>query len=152
MRLKGLEAIRLRATPRTTHLLFELATDDGRTGLGDGSLAASDAAVAAGAQELFTEVLVGRPVESIAGLIDELRRRAGDEPGIDRATAVSALEQALWDLRGQEVGLPLWALLGGRRRERIPLYANVNRGIVERSPESFAKHAAAAIEAGFRGV
>jgi galactonate dehydratase len=152
VRLTNLEMIRLRASSRTTHLLVELGADDGRTGLGDGSIAASDMAVAAAAQELFRETLVGQPVEAIARLIDEVRRRTGGDPDINRATAASALEHALWDLRGQEVGLPVWALLGGRRRERISLYANVNRGIVDRSPESFARHAAAAVEAGFRGV
>lgn len=152
MLLSSLEVIRLRASPTTTILIVRLATADGRTGLGEGSAAGSDVAVAIAASELFAAALVDRPVESIAALIDELRVRAGPTPGIARATAVSALEQALWDLRGQQVDLPVWALLGGRRRTHVPLYANINRGLSDRSPEGFAGRARQAGVAGFSAI
>jgi galactonate dehydratase len=68
------------------------------------------------------------------------------------ATAVSALEQCGWDLRGQARGLPVHELLGGARRDAIRLYANINRGTAERSPEGFAAAAAGAVAAGFDAV
>lgn len=150
--LSALEVIRLRATPKTTVLVLRLATDDGSTGLGEGSAAGSDAAVAAAAADLFAAVLADQPVTSIARLIEELRSLAGPMPGIARATAASALEQCLWDLRGQDVGLPIYALLGGQRRDRIPLYANVNRGLIDRSPAAFAERGRQAASSGFRAV
>ena len=68
------------------------------------------------------------------------------------ATAVSAVEQCLWDVWGKSLGQPIWALLGGRYRERIPLYANVNRGARDRSPGGFAERARGAVADGFRAV
>jgi galactonate dehydratase len=97
----------------------------------------------------------GREVAEIGSLVDGLLaagRRDGPAPRLPLATAVSALEQALWDLRGQQVGLPIHALLGGARRRSIPLYANINRGLTERTPEAFGRRAAEALAAGFEAV
>jgi len=45
-------------------------------------------------------------------------------PGIDYASAVSAVEIALWDLLGKSTGQPVHALLGGAIIDRVPVYAN----------------------------
>ena len=50
----------------------------------------------------------------------------------------SAIEQALWDILGQHLGVPIRTLLGGPVRERIRLYANINRHVTDRRPEGFA--------------
>jgi galactonate dehydratase len=69
------------------------------------------------------------------------------------ATAASAVEQALWDLRAQCEGVGLAALLGaGPDVATVPLYANINRATVDRSPAGFAANAASAISDGFRTV
>ena len=65
---------------------------------------------------------------------------------------MSAVDQALWDIAGKALEVPVWRLLGGRRRERVRLYANLNRGTRDRSVEGFARAARAAVEAGFRAV
>ena len=56
---------------------------------------------------------------------------------------------ALLDIEGQARGLPIHALLGGAERRQIPLYANINRRTVERTPAAFAASAAVAIAAGY---
>ena len=56
---------------------------------------------------------------------------------------------ALLDLEGQALGQPIHALLGGAVRQHVPLYANINRRTVERTPASFAASAAVAIAAGY---
>src|SRR5215210_7688302 len=38
-------------------------------------------------------------------------------------SALSGLEQALWDLKGRAVGLPAWQMLGGKVRDRVRSYA-----------------------------
>ena len=155
MRLSSVDVVRLRVTPRTTYAFVLLATDEGAVGLGDGSSSGNDAALAREARGLFAGCLEGRVVEEIGSLVDGLLaagRRNGPAPGLPLATAVSALEQALWDLRGQQAGLPIHALLGGARRRSIPLYANINRGLIERTPQAFGVRAAEALAAGFRAV
>lgn len=74
-----------------------------------------------------------------------------------RATVISAIEQALWDLAAQATGLPLWKALAPHHASRqgvpaVPLYATLNRGIFDRSPEGFAQVAKAAVAAGFGAV
>ena len=70
----------------------------------------------------------------------------------DEVCALSAVEQALWDLLGKSLGVPVHTLLGGRCRDEIRLYANINRATTDRTPEGFAKNASAAIADGFDAV
>src|SRR5512138_955231 len=84
---------------------------------------------------------------------NRLARLIPHAPGGLAAHAVlSAFEQALWDLAGQEAGRPIHALLGGALRDRVPLYANINRGANPRTPEGFAAAARRAVAEGFRAV
>ncbi len=64
---------------------------------------------------------------------------------------VSAIDQALWDILSQRAGMPLRDMLGGGRAD-VAIYANINRGMLDRSPAGFAATAAAAAEAGFEAV
>jgi galactonate dehydratase len=69
------------------------------------------------------------------------------------ATAASAVEQALWDLRAQAEGATLAALLGAAAGVgSVPLYANINRATTDRTPAGFAANAALAVAEGFRTV
>ena len=54
------------------------------------------------------------------------------------ATAYSAIEQALWDLSGKALDVPTYSLFGGKLRDSLPVYANVNRATRPRTPEGFA--------------
>ncbi|MGI8992252.1 MAG: mandelate racemase/muconate lactonizing enzyme family protein [Bryobacteraceae bacterium] len=51
-------------------------------------------------------------------------KRSAGPPSVNWVTAISAIEIALWDIAGQVAGLPIHALLGGRLRQSIPIYAN----------------------------
>jgi galactonate dehydratase len=69
---------------------------------------------------------------------------------------VSAIDQALWDIAARREGISLAVALsretGGAVGTTVPLYANVNRGTLSRTPEGFAASANAAASAGFTGV
>ena len=67
-------------------------------------------------------------------------------------TALSGIEQALWDIVGQHLGVPIHALFGGAVRDRIRLYANINRHVTDRSPEGFARAARQAVDEGFTAI
>lgn len=157
-RITGFELLPVRATDRTVWLFVRLRTDAGLTGLGEasdalGSAGTPQAEAARMQSELahFFRLLEGRsPLE-----IGAFRRQA--EPvaaGADvvTATAYSALEQALWDLMGKMLDVPAYALLGGRLRDTLPVYANINRATAPRTPEGFAAAAGAAVRDGFRAV
>lgn len=72
-------------------------------------------------------------------------------PGIDYASAVSAIEIALWDLLGKSTGLPLHALLGGALIDKVPLYANAWDQQVQ-SPQAVADRCAMMCAQGYRAV
>ena len=66
-------------------------------------------------------------------------------------TALGCFDQACYDLMGQTLGVPVWRLLGGAFRDRVPAYANGwYQG--DRSPESFADLARRVVERGYRGL
>jgi L-alanine-DL-glutamate epimerase-like enolase superfamily enzyme len=67
-------------------------------------------------------------------------------------TAMSAIDIALWDLKGKAVGRPVWALLGGALRRTVPAYVT---GFYYRDgerPDDLAREAAMYLEHGYRTV
>jgi galactonate dehydratase len=77
---------------------------------------------------------------------------AAAKGGLVGATAFSAIEQALWDLAGKALDVPTYALFGGKLRDTLQVYANVNRATRPRTPAGFAAAAKAAVQEGFRAV
>ena len=133
MRITGFELLPIRATERTVWLIVRLRTDAGLTGLGEASDAfgfanttKQDAARMESELRAFFGLIDGKSPLDIA------QYRQTGEPlaakgGLVSATAYSAIEQALWDLAGKSLDLPTYALFGGRLRDRLPVYANINR-------------------------
>ncbi|MGJ8589889.1 MAG: mandelate racemase/muconate lactonizing enzyme family protein [Yoonia sp.] len=105
-------------------VVIALDTDAGLTGWGEVCpiphyLPAYARGVAPAMQELAPVILGGDPVGAEA-LMDKADAFL---PG--HGYAKSALDIALWDITGQVAGLPLHALLGGRRQETLPLYHSI---------------------------
>jgi galactonate dehydratase len=158
LRVTEFELIPVRATARTVWLFVRLRTDAGLTGVGEASDAfgfanttAADAARMKSELRGFFELIDGKsPLE-----IGEYRRR-GDplarRGGLVSATAFSAIEQALWDLSGKALDVPVHSLFGGKLRDTLPVYANINRATTARTPAGFAATARAAVKEGFRAV
>jgi len=139
-----IEARTINVSPKTDWTFIEVGASDGRTGTGEATLYGQEAAMGALAARL-DERLDGAPEAAITGLVAETAR---SEDRTER-TVVSAMEQALWDIQGQRAGEPVHVLLGGARRERIPIYANINRGTEDRAPAGFIASAREAVAAGF---
>lgn len=132
---------------RTEWTFLEVQCSDGVTGFGEASINGAAAALRAHAGEVANR-LSGRI--ALPNVVQELAgRRAG---GMVQRAVVSAVEQALWDAQGQRLGLPVATLLGGAVRDRVPVYANINRRTRDRSPEGFAESARRALAAGYRHV
>ena len=154
MKITGLRIIELRASARGNWIFVLVDTDAGLSGLGEASQSGNDRLVKH-ALEQMEERLVGEDPSQPEVLWEKMTAAAGifsGNSGRVGATAVSALDQAIWDLAGKALEVPVWRLLGGRHRERVRLYANLNRGTQDRSPEGFARAALSAVEAGFRAV
>lgn len=109
---------------RTTGLV-EVTLDDGTTGLGEGYLAVFAPRVFVSTVELIAPYLVGRPAGDLAGRYRDMVLVTGywSLQGAARHV-VSAVEAALVDALGKRAGVPAYELLGGRRTDRIRLYAS----------------------------
>lgn len=156
-RVKDFRFWAVRATARTVWLIVQVRTDVGLTGLGEASDAFGFAATTA-AQGREMEAALGRMVGLMVGrspLEVAYFRKAGwglAKGSLMEATAFSAVEQALWDLAGQMLGVPTHALFGGAVRRSLPMYANINRATTVRTPAGFAETARRAVAEGFRAV
>jgi galactonate dehydratase len=138
-------------------LFVRLKTDAGLTGLGE----ASDAFGFANTTSANADTMKGelgrfyRLVEGKSPLDIEAYRQQGmpiAREGLVSATAFSAIEQALWDLSGKAFDVPSYTFFGGRARDSLPVYANINRATRPRTAEGFADTARRAAADGFRAL
>jgi L-rhamnonate dehydratase len=104
-------------------LLVEIFTDDGQVGLGNAALAPQ---VTKQVIDLYLKpLLIGEDPWEIERLWQHMYRKtmAFGRKGIGMV-AISAVDIALWDLVGKSAKQPVYRLLGGRTKSRIPVYAS----------------------------
>jgi galactonate dehydratase len=142
-----LEVLCVEVSAKTTWIFVRLIGADGAEGLGEATL--NDRT-----QEVLAAIpaAVGAVTASCASHAARTQAAAAHVPGVVGRAIASALEQAWLDREGERRGQPVFALLGGRRREAVPVYANINRGTLTRSPEDFADRAALAVASGYGAV
>src|SRR5262249_11092818 len=80
-----------------------------------------------------------------------VQRAEYGRPGEVAQSALAAMDVACWDLMGQSLGVPIWQLLGGKFRERVPAYANAWYQ-AEREPEVIAALAEKVVKRGYRAL
>ncbi|MBI4219879.1 MAG: galactonate dehydratase [Chloroflexi bacterium] len=131
----------------TNRVFAKVYTDEGLTGLGEGTLASRSQSVAAAIVE-NERYLIDQDPRDIEGLWQHMYRRARFRGGPIFCSAISALDIALWDILGKSLNVPIYRLLGGACRERVRIYV----GVGGPSPEAAADDARAAVEAGYTGV
>ena len=99
-------------------------TDDGIEGVGEGTCEFQPKAVEAAIQQLARRVVVGQSAFSIERLLQEMFRNEFARGGPILNSAMGAIEIALWDIVGKALDRPVYDLLGGPVRDRLPAYAN----------------------------
>src|ERR687885_2900693 len=129
-------------------LFVVVETDEGLSGIGEGSLPAHPLAVAAAVEE-YRGYVVGEDPGRIQHLWQVMYRQPFFRSGAVTLSAMSAIEQALWDIKGKVTGQPVYELLGGRCHDRVRLYANGPSGA---TPEELAASAGSLVERGFTAM
>ena len=121
--------------------LVRVETAGGVTGFGEAKAQVGSAgncrAVCALIEDEFAPLLVGEDARDISRLWDVMYNGSRAHYAIERGhvfpvlgrrgmtvSAISGVDIALWDILGKSLGAPVWRLLGGRRRERMPAYAS----------------------------
>src|SRR5947208_1176874 len=110
--LTRLEPLRIPVNRRGDWLLLRVHTDTGLIGLGDGSHSNDDAWVLRAWEEDLAPWLIGRDTSLLDVRLAELHAwTARDGASRRAASAIAAVEHALWDIQGQALGQPIYALL-----------------------------------------
>ena len=99
-------------------LFVRVEDSDGGVGWGEASLEGHAEAVA-GAFEAIRDRFIGHDPNRIEDIWQLGYRGGFYRGGAVLMSALAGLDQALWDLKGKRLGLPAWAMLGGKVRDRI---------------------------------
>jgi L-alanine-DL-glutamate epimerase-like enolase superfamily enzyme len=124
-------------------IYVEITTENGPTGL-YGPINKEQAFVI---HSRFRSLLIGRDALAGQALWDKMRRRDRHARSSLFMMAISAVDNALWDIRGRHFGVPVYRLLGGPTRDRVRAYASMLGYSVE--PDEAGKIAREYFDRGF---
>ncbi len=125
----------------------EITTDAQITGWGEAVLEGHAAAVLACVNEM-SDYLVGKDPADIEGLWETLYRAGFYRGGGVMMSAISGIDQALWDIKGKVFGVPVYQLLGGKCREKMKVYSWIGGD----RPSDVGKAAKEKMDAGFQAI
>lgn len=146
--IRAIDAFLARASARTIWFFVRVLDDGGHVGWGEATWQGHERDLA----QAFARLTAGA-VGASAEPCDAPLARAGVAANDFAAVAIaSAIDQALWDAASRRERKPLREALGPSARTSIPLYANVNRRTIDRTPEGFAASAAKAASDGFDAI
>jgi len=128
-------------------LFVRVETKDGIVGWGEASLEGHAEAVE-GAFESLGDRFLGADAEQIEDIWQLAYRLGFYRGGPVLMSALSGLDQALWDIKGKSLGVPVWQLLGGRVRDKVQAYAWIGGD----SPSEVVEQAQQRRAQGFRAV
>lgn len=128
-------------------LFVRIEAEDGSFGWGEASLEGHGEAVV-GAFEALKDRVIGADPRRIEDIWQVCYRGGFYRGGPVLMSALSGLDQALWDWKGRHVGLPAYEMLGGRVRDKIRAYAWIGGD----RPDDIASAAAARRAQGFSAV
>ena len=128
-------------------LFVRVETADGAVGWGEASLEGHAEAVD-GAFEALRDRFIGHDPRRIEDVWQVAYRGGFYRGGPVLLSALSGLDQALWDLKGKLLGVPAWELLGGYVRDKVRAYAWIGGD----RPDDIADAARARREQGFNAI
>ena len=114
MVITDLKVIRTATSERngTNWLFVKIETDSGIYGIGEGSLQYKDAGLTAELEE-FKKFIVGKDPFQIEHIWTSLHRRVTWTGGAVTMSAISAIDLALWDIKGKALGVPVYSIFRG---------------------------------------
>ena len=138
-------------TPWRELVFLELETDTGLVGTSEVRMVSRTVTLLACLDELAPRHVIGADPFDVERLAWNIQRAEYDRPGEVSQSALASFDVACWDIIGQSLGVPIWKLLGGKFRERVPAYAN-GWYQAERDASAIAALARRVIGAGYRAV
>ncbi len=120
---------RRQCDPSQLDLREGLTDQPGLHGWGEATLEWKTRAVT-GAIEDLAPFVVGQDPMRVEHIANMMTRFSFWPLGSIGLTAASGIEQALWDIKGKALGVPVWQLLGGKVRDKVRIYTHLMRGAV----------------------
>lgn len=146
------------AFPTFAATLVHVTTDEGLTGVGEAIVRKAPQVTRAVVGSLLAPVLIGRDPHDAEGLWDEMFQQLrgwGHWRGFV-FEAMSGVDTALWDILGKAAGLPVYKVLGGAGRSRVPCYtssvyfAEIPQMVAQAKEQIAAGHTAIKVKIGRR--
>jgi galactonate dehydratase len=147
LRISSIKAFAIQG-PVSDLCFVRVTTDTGLIGWGEGSLPGKCSAVAEAIREQ-AELVLGMDPLRIEQVWQRMVRHAYWKAGPILSSSVSAIDMALWDIKGKAYGAPVHELLGGAVRDKIWLYANIG---LSNDPAELRDRAAKALSMGYSAV
>jgi len=135
MKITSVQTVVVNAQMRNWVFVKVETDQSGLWGWGEASLEWKTRAVI-GAVADFEPMLQGEDPARIEHLYQKMYRQSFWRVGVIGMSAISGIEQALWDIRGKVLGQPVYQLLGGRVRDRVRMYKHLGGGNMEAVYES----------------
>ncbi|NOZ50465.1 MAG: mandelate racemase/muconate lactonizing enzyme family protein [Chloroflexi bacterium] len=136
-------------------IIVEISTDAGISGLGEAAIAYGIGATAAAGmiQDFMQEIVLGRDPFAIEAICSEMYDHSfwakGGGPIV--FAGISAIETALWDIKGKALGIPIYEMLGGAYRHEARVYAN-GWSFRSSTPTEFAHAAERVVKDGYNAL
>lgn len=133
-------------------VVVKVTTDDGIVGWGEAHHGRAHTAVAKLIDTTLKSLILNQEVNDVVGIWDRMYRfqLASHGMGAGACLAMSGIDMAIWDIRGKAAKVPLYKLLGGRRRG-IPAYAGgVSLGYQD--PAKLVDEARRSLEQGYKAI
>jgi mannonate dehydratase len=135
-------------SPDRNFVTLRVTTDEGLVGLGDGTLNGRELAVVSYLRDHVVPLLIGRDAHAIEDTWQFLYRSAYWRRGPVTMTAIAAVDMALWDIKAQKAGMPLYQLLGGASRTGLLAYGHASGRDLPEIFDSIRRH----LEQGYRAI
>jgi mannonate dehydratase len=144
-------------SPGRNFVTLKIVTDEGLTGIGDGTVNGRELAVVSYLQDHVAPLLIGRDPMQIEDTWQYLYRGAYWRRGPITMAAVSAVDMALWDIKAKAANMPLYQLLGGASRQKAMVYTHAQGMTIEEAVDAVGKkrdegHVAIRCQVGIPGL
>ncbi|MBK5242382.1 galactonate dehydratase [Clostridium sp.] len=128
-------------------LLLKMTTESGIVGWGEPVIEGRADTVAAAVREL-SEYVIGKDARNIEDMFSVLYRAGFYRGGPILMSAISGIEQAMWDIKGKYLNVPVYDLLGGYCRDKMKVYCWIGGD----KPGDVQKAAVEKYEQGYRAI
>jgi galactonate dehydratase len=132
-------------------LFLRLETDTGIIGWGEPVLEGRADTVAAAVKELMPYVK-DKEASDIEDIFQVLYRGGFYRGGPILTSAISGIEQALWDIKGKNLGVPIYELLGGKVRDKMRVYCWIGGEMNTTTPQEVADQAEQKYKEGYSAI